>query len=401
MQSKQTGARLVVAGLVSACLFGAATPASKALLGGVKPQALAGLLYLGAAIGVLPIVLKEKALRWPWHAPRRTLLLLLGAITLGGVCGPLFLLLGLRVASSGSVSLWLNLEVVATVLLGHLVFRDHLRARGWLAAGGTVVAAALLAGSEADTGVLAVLLVASGCVCWGFDNHFTALIDGITPAQVTLWKGIIAGAFNLAVGGMIAGGVGSVPGALVALLVGAVSYGLSIMLYITAAQGLGASRSQMVFSAAPFFGFLISVTVLGESPTPIQVLAGGLIAGSLILMLRERHAHVHWHDVVSHQHLHRHDDGHHDHVHEEMSPQGMHVHWHEHQPREHEHVHWPDLHHRHRHENGKGRDPSDARVMRTTAVSRLLQGNIRATLLPLTHTVRSHKRQGELGGQCH
>jgi len=35
-------------GLVLACLFGAATPASKALLTGIQPQVLAGLLYLGA-----------------------------------------------------------------------------------------------------------------------------------------------------------------------------------------------------------------------------------------------------------------------------------------------------------------------------------------------------------------
>jgi hypothetical protein len=42
--------------LVSACLFGASTPASKLLLGSFEPFQLAGLLYLGAALGMAPLV---------------------------------------------------------------------------------------------------------------------------------------------------------------------------------------------------------------------------------------------------------------------------------------------------------------------------------------------------------
>ena len=47
-----------------------------------------------------------------------------------------------------SVSLWLNLEFVATVILGHFVFREHLAPRGWIAAGGTLIAALLLTGTR-------------------------------------------------------------------------------------------------------------------------------------------------------------------------------------------------------------------------------------------------------------
>jgi drug/metabolite transporter (DMT)-like permease len=42
--------------LVSALLFGASTPASKLLLDNLPPFQLAGCLYLGAALGVLPAV---------------------------------------------------------------------------------------------------------------------------------------------------------------------------------------------------------------------------------------------------------------------------------------------------------------------------------------------------------
>ncbi len=99
MQAKRHTATFVIAGLASALLFGAATPASKALLDGIQAQALAGLLYLGAALGVLPVIIRERTFRWPWRVGRSTFLLLTGAIVLGGILGPLLLLLGLRATS--------------------------------------------------------------------------------------------------------------------------------------------------------------------------------------------------------------------------------------------------------------------------------------------------------------
>jgi len=341
----------LIAGLVSAVLFGAATPASKALLAGIDAQVLAGLLYLGAALGVLPLVVRKKALVQPWHADRRTLILLMGAIVLGGVLGPFLLLLGLEIATSGSVSLWLNLEFVATVLLGHFVFHEHLTARGWFAAGGTLIAAMLLAWGEGTTGILSVSLVAFACLCWGFDNHFTALIDGLTPSQVTLWKGLAAGLVNLALGATRSGEIGHVTTICAALIVGAVCYGVSVTLYITSAQGLGASRSQMLFSSAPFFGLLLSVVFLKEGFTEVQGLSAGITAASLIILFSERHSHVHSHDSAYHIHGHLHSDVHHDHEHDAIPLKESHSHWHKHEDTDHEHKHWPDLHHRHNHTN--------------------------------------------------
>ena len=358
MTDKRNTAFLVGAGLLAAGLFGAATPASKALLGDVSPQALAGLLYLGAAIGVLPIVLRERSFRLPWRAGRRTTLLLAGSVVCGGVLGPWLLLLGLRVATAGSVSLLLNLELVATVLLGRLIFREHLSTRGWIGAAGTLGAAILLAAGEGQAGIVAALLVGAGCLSWGFDNQFTSLIDGITPAQTTLWKGVVAGLFNLIVGGGALGGVGDVNSALLALVVGGFSYGFSIALYITSAQGLGASRSQMVFSTAPFFGLVLSLIFLGESFTGMQAGATVLVVGSLLLLLSEKHGHVHRHIPMDHQHRHSHEDDHHDHEHADVPMAPAHAHSHSHEAVAHKHVHWPDLHHRHNHEGSEPDKPS-------------------------------------------
>lgn len=359
MRDQRNTGSLVMAALLAACLFGAATPASKALLQDVQPQALAGLLYVGGAIGVLPMMWRERSLRLPWRSGRKTGWLLAGAVVFGGVVGPWLLLLGLRFARSGSVSLLLSLELVATVLLGRFMFKEHLSRRGWLGASGAVLAAVLLAIGEGHTGLLAALLVGAACLAWGFDNHFTALIDGITPSQTTFWKGAVAGLFNLVVGGVVLRGIGDLAVVPLSLAVGALAYGVSIALYVTAAQGLGASRSQIAFSTAPLFGLLLSLIFLGESFSGAQAGAAVLVAGSLVLLFSERHAHVHRHSALAHQHWHHHDDGHHDHEHEGVALAGLHVHTHEHSPTEHEHVHWPDLHHRHVHDGKAERGPSN------------------------------------------
>src|SRR5512136_3369747 len=108
----------IATALLAAALFGAATPASKWLLDALTPFQLAGLLYLGGGIGVLPAAWRDGGLRLPPRADRRNRVRLGGAVVVGGVLGPILLLTGLHLASAASVSLWLNLELAATAVLG-------------------------------------------------------------------------------------------------------------------------------------------------------------------------------------------------------------------------------------------------------------------------------------------
>ncbi len=337
--------------LAAAALFGAATPFSKSLLADLSPFQLSGLLYLGAAAGVLPIVLRGRGLLRPWTMDTRTQRLLLGAVVFGGIGGPVLMLFGLRMAAAASVALWLNLEAVATALLGVWVFRDHLGRNGWIGAAGILLASVLLSVGQGVAGWQAGLLVAGACLCWGLDNHLTALIDGITPAQSTFWKGLVAGTVNLAVGLLVepfGAGIAQIGGA---LLVGLFSYGFSIVFYITAAQQLGATRSQLIFSSAPYFAIALSVLWLGESISAVQVVAALLVGVSIVLLTVEWHSHDHDHVALEHEHWHSHADHHHDHGHDGSSAgeAASHSHRHRHRPLHHAHHHWPDLHHRHEH----------------------------------------------------
>ena len=339
----------LITAFLAALLFGAAAPVGKPLLTHLNDFFMAGLLYLGAALGVSLVLLKEKSFQWPWKIRRRDVLKLTGSIFFGGILGPVLLLAGLRTAAAGSVSLWLNMEMVATAVLGFLFFKDHLTPKGWLASLGVLTAATLLAWEGGQAGFKAGGLIALACLSWGVDNHLTAVIDGITPAQITFWKGIVAGSVNTVIG-LLIGFLPINPVYVIgALALGAVSYGLSILFYITSAQQLGATRAQLIFSSAPFFGLLLAF-FLGEGFTFIQLVALILFLGSVFLLFKESHSHEHEHESLFHIHTHEHPSEHHAHDHPEIDAKSIrHSHEHEHIQLIHNHPHWPDLHHRHRH----------------------------------------------------
>ena len=360
--------------LLSALLFGAATPVSKVLLERLGTFQLAGLLYLGAALGVLPLLWREREPS-AGRLDRRNRIRLAGAVILGGVIGPVLLLQALRLTLAASVSLLLNLELAATAVLGVVLFREHLGRLGWTGVAGVVAAGAVVTWGAGWPGWLAALLVAGACLCWGADNHFTALIDGMTPARCTLWKGLVAGTANLILGLAVeplSFGPSSITAA---ALVGSLSYGASITLYIMASHQLGATRAQAYFASAPFLGAALAFGMLGE-PLQIGHLVGAaVLAVSALLLAFSRHDHLHTHETTWHIHSHRHDDGHHFHEHPGLPASTRHTHWHRHEPVTHSHPHWPDLHHRHRHPSRPPEGDSLPRRTSTATVDRNPGGN--------------------------
>ena len=339
----------VLIGVVSAALFGIATPLSKVLLADLSQFQLAGLLYLGAGVAMLPFVVLRRRTSSRIPVDGKNALRLGAAVLFGGCLGPVLLLSGLASAQAASVSLWLNLELAATAVLGFLFFKDHLDVFGWLGVGGALLAGVLVTLHEGSAGILPALFVALACVCWGLDNNFTSLIDRFTPQETTFAKGIIAGAVNFVIGTLTIGRLPSPGPGLASLALGAACYGGSIVLFIMAAQRIGAARGQVLFASGPFFGLLFSFLLLSERPSALQAAAAVVLLGSIGLMLRARHAHRHVHDPVVHIHAHRHDDLHHAHAHPETAPGLTHSHEHSHEAVEHEHPHVPDLHHRHGH----------------------------------------------------
>lgn len=344
--------------LLSAALFGLATPFAKLWLGNMDPWLLAGLLYLGAGTGLGAQAMLRRLFGRPASETalaRADLPWLAAAIFTGGIAAPVLLMLGLERTSGSGGSLLLNLEGVATIAIAAGVFREHAGQR--IVAGAALIiagAAALSWRGEAFSPDPGALLIIAACIAWGIDNNLTRRISAADPAQITLLRGLIAGAVNTSIGVAMGAGLPAPPLLAGVLLTGFFGYGVSLVLFVIALRQLGTARTGAYFSTAPFIGAAAAIPLLGDAVTVQLLLAGALMGAGVWASLSEHHHHAHAHEALSHSHRHAHDE-HHRHEHGEDIPHAEpHSHAHRHDPLTHAHAHWPDLHHRHGHEGKAG-----------------------------------------------
>ena len=337
------------AALLSALLFGAATPLAKLLLGPLDPWLLAGVLYLGSGAGlaIARLAMRERFAR----IPRADVPWLVAAIAFGGGVGPVLLLYGLAHASASSASLLLNAEGVLTALIAWFVFTENFDRRIALGMASIVAGAAVLswpAGGrfEATSSSLAIV---GACLAWAIDNNLTRKVALADATTIAMMKGLAAGSVNIALA--LAGGAsfgGPWPIAAAALL-GFASYGVSLVLFVHALRDLGTARTGAYFSTAPFAGAVLSVLILHDPITWPLCAAAALMAAGVWLHLTEHHVHRHIHPAMEHEHEHEHDE-HHQHEHATpIAPGTTHTHRHRHEKLAHSHEHFPDSHHRHEH----------------------------------------------------
>ena len=343
--------------LGAALFFGASTPLAKAALGsGIDPWLLAGLLYFSSGLGLLTIVAvrrvahlgsKEAPLRHsdlPWLA---------SVVVIGGVVGPVLLMVGLAVTPASTAALLLNLETVATLAIAAFVFQENIDRR--IAVGAISIAAgAVVLSWQAGEQTLnwGALAVGGAAIAWAVDNNLTRKISNADPIQIAMVKGLCAGAINLAIAAAYSVPVPNLPQIAGAALIGVFGYGFSLALFVLALRHLGAARTGAYFATAPFIGVVVAILVLDE-PVSLQLGIAAILMGvGLWLHITELHEHEHRHAEQEHEHMHHHDI-HHGHDHVSSDPSGEpHAHRHRHEPIMHGHPHYPDLHHRHTHSHG-------------------------------------------------
>jgi drug/metabolite transporter (DMT)-like permease len=283
--------RGVAYALGSAVLWGGTVPFAKRVLDtGVPPLQVAGLLYLGAALGLAC---------FPRPAERRTRrdygYLLAGAFV-GGMLAPSLAMIGQERSSGMAAALLFTLELPATAIIAVLIFRERLS--GWLAAGGLLVlSGAVVLGAGAASGdatgatLGGALAMVGSCISWGIDNNVTTRVAHLDPLRVARFKGAVAAPLTLAIGCAVTDprDAGWTAGTLAqALAIGLVGYGFGLSLIVRAFRELGAARTGAYFATAPFVGAIATIPVLGERPTTTLALAGLLMAAGVFQLTRER-----------------------------------------------------------------------------------------------------------------
>ncbi|MBI5808646.1 MAG: DMT family transporter [Ignavibacteriales bacterium] len=349
---KMTQIKSIALAILAAVLYGISTPFSKILLNKLEPTLIASLLYFGAGIGMLSVLIVNHYRgnsTTEMKLSRKEMPFVIGMIILD-IIAPVSLMTGLKLSNASSVSLLNNFEVVATTVIALMFFKENVGKRMWGAIGLITVASIILSVDNIGTLQLSVgsIFVILATVAWGLENNCTRMISLTDPAQIVSIKGFGSGVGALLIYFYQGGGEFSLLYVLLTLLLGFVAYGMSIYVYIRAQSELGAARTSAFYAVAPFIGVIISWAVFNDRINSQFVIALVVMIIGSYFAFTESHGHEHEHLEEEHTHKHNHEDGHHNHYHE-FKVSGTHSHTHKHERIKHSHNHNPDMHHMHSH----------------------------------------------------
>lgn len=257
--------------ILAAALYAINSPLSKILLDYMPPTLMAGLLYIGAGVGMGVILLIRKMRKTPQSEEKITkedlpytlLMILLDIIA------PIFLLLGLNATTAATASLLNNFEIVATAIIALAIFKEKISPRLW---GGIIfVCLSCILLSVEDLSSLKIsfgaIFVLLACISWGIENNCTRRLSSKDPLQIVLLKGIFSGLGSVIIGAFLGEELTSLWSVVAVLGVGFVAYGLSIFFYVYAQRELGAARTSAYYAIAPFIGALLSLCIFRELPS--------------------------------------------------------------------------------------------------------------------------------------
>lgn len=290
-KNRKLKAAATVFAILAAALYAVNIPLSKLLLVHVEATTMAGLLYLGAGIGMLLVgiasMMSGKGNKKEMLT-RKELPYTIAMVVLD-IAAPILLMSGIAGTNSANVSLLNNFEIVATSLIALTVFHEAISKRLWIAIVLVTIASIILSfeGSGAFLFNKGSMFVLGACVCWGFENNCTKMISNKSSEEIVTIKGCFSGMGSLFVAFLLGEHFPAAKWAAAALVLGFVAYGLSINFYIMAQKELGAARTSAYYSIAPFLGVAFGMLLLRERPALRFYGAFAIMAVSTVIMVKD------------------------------------------------------------------------------------------------------------------
>ncbi len=277
--------------IAAAVLYALMTPIARLLQLRTPPVLEAGLLYLGAGIGMSVIYLVQKGIGIPRTRPsvgREDRRFILAMIVLD-MLAPILLLLGLTLCAPETVSLLNNFEIAATTFLAVLFFHER-AGRRLLAAIGLITLSCVLLSLDQEgalrfsPGALFVLLA---CVCWGLENNCTSSLSEKDTRQIVILKGLGSGSASLVLSLLIREQGPGMAACFQVMVLGFLSIGLSVYLYVLAQSRIGAARTSAFYAVAPFIGVFLSLVIFRKLPGRLFWLALMIMAAGVCISVQD------------------------------------------------------------------------------------------------------------------
>ena len=277
--------------ILAAALYAINIPFSKIIIEYVDSTMMAGLLYLGAGVGMFlyttisgvfgKIVVNEPLTKA--EVPYTIAMILLD------IAAPILLMHGLSITTSANATLLNNFEIVATSLIALVIFKEFVSKKLWIAIGLVTLASVILTfeGAGSFTFNLGSLMVLGAATCWGFENNCTRMLSHKSSEEIVIIKGIFSGLGSLIAAFILGEQIPQLIYIVAVMVLGFVSYGLSINFYIMAQAKLGAAKTSAYYSIAPFLGVAFSLFLVGERPALQFYVALTVLLVGTVLIIRD------------------------------------------------------------------------------------------------------------------
>ena len=275
--------------IIASALFGAVPTMAKPLVSNINILLLATFSYLIASATFTPIAYKSQIL-----FSKKDYFILVIVSVCGATLGPLFYFMGLNQSTASDTSLLSNAEIVFTVLLALVFFKERLKPVGFVAVGLVLFGVAIITTNlQISSSLFHInsghLLILGATALWALDNNLSRIISvRINSARLVQIK--------YAIGGIIMLGIifsmrtpfqisaGQIP---YVVLLGVLGIGGSLYFFLQSLKRIGTIRTIVIFSMSSVFGLGFAGLFLHEQISPLQVIAIVIMLAGIFLIHRK------------------------------------------------------------------------------------------------------------------
>jgi drug/metabolite transporter (DMT)-like permease len=280
-----------LAAFISAALVGSIFPIAKPILASqIQPLTLSSMTYLIAGFFMLPITLIGKRNKKEKESLKKddyAILLIIGL--LGGGIAPFLFFEGLKRTTASDASVLEGGELLFTVIIALLFFKEKLTKIGYLGMTITIIGITLISLSSNINSPnnwynfnfnFGNILIIFSTLCWGLDNNISKIISKriTNTAKIVLVKSLIGGTLLLIIsfylGYKLNIEINQIP---YLLILGIGGFGLSLFFFIESLRIIGTLKTIVIFSSSAIFGLILSFFILNEKIGIMQLIATTLV----------------------------------------------------------------------------------------------------------------------------
>ncbi|KAF6242992.1 EamA/RhaT family transporter [Nitrosopumilus sp. b1] len=290
LSGKNTNNLGYISAFFSAALFGSISTLAKPTVSNVEPLLLAGIVSLVAAAAFTPIAGRKRI-----KLDRREFGILGLVALLGAVLAPSFYFFGLQSTSASDATILSNSEIVFTVILAILFFKEKIRRTGYFSIGLVFTGVVLVtintdfSSNVLDFANVGNLFIILTMFCWALDNNLSKILTKtIDVSRIVHLKSLLGGV--VLVGIVLLLGIPisvSEESWINIILLGIIGIAAPMFLFYYAIKNIGAVKTILIFSTSSIFGVVYAFIFLQEQIQYHQIIAMGIMVFGIMLLRKE------------------------------------------------------------------------------------------------------------------